>query len=429
VTARGKPARDACYPHLVGRIWWWLTLGGLVLALSPGGRAALSSGAGPGSISPAEQQFLERHWRMPIAPQGLAPASFAPLERSLAPRDCGACHAVQYEDWRGSIHARSMGPGIAGQLVEMARRDPAGARACLVCHAPLAEQSPLTRTAAGLTANPAFDPALQREGVVCATCHVRGHQRFGPPPRPDAQGRRVPRAQLPHNGATYTGAYERAEFCAACHQFGPSGPSLNGKPLENTYEEWRGSPAARRGLTCQSCHMPDRRHRWRGVHDPEMVKSGVRVTLGLDRPRYRPGQRLRATVTVASVNVGHYFPTYVTPQVVVRAVLVGTDGQPIPSTVQEGIIGRQVPLDLSREIADTRIPPGGRFVLRYERELDEPGLGLRVTVTVYPDHFYTGFFAALLETGPGAGEADIREALDATRRSPFEIFARDVPLT
>jgi hypothetical protein len=413
----------------VGRIWWWLTLGGLVLALSPGGRAALSSGAGPGSISPAEQQFLERHWRMPIAPQGLAPASFAPLERSLAPRDCGACHAVQYEDWRGSIHARSMGPGIAGQLVEMARRDPAGARACLVCHAPLAEQSPLTRTAAGLTANPAFHPALQREGVVCATCHVRGHQRFGPPPRPDAQGRRVPRVQLPHNGATYTGAYERAEFCAACHQFGPSGPSLNGKPLENTYEEWRGSPAARRGLTCQSCHMPDRRHRWRGVHDPEMVKSGVRVTLGLDRPRYRPGQRLRATVTVASVNVGHYFPTYVTPQVVVRAVLVGTDGQPMPSTVQEGIIGRQVPLDLSREIADTRIPPGGRFVLRYERELDEPGLGLRVTVTVYPDHFYTGFFAALLETGPGAGEADIREALDATRRSPFEIFARDVPLT
>jgi hypothetical protein len=413
----------------VGRIWWWLTLGGLVLALSPGGRAAPSRGAGPGSISPAEEQFLERHWRMPIAPQGIAPASFAPLERSLAPRDCGACHAVQYEDWRGSIHARSMGPGIAGQLVEMARRDPAGARACLVCHAPLAEQSPLTRTAAGLTANPAFDPALQREGVVCATCHVRGHQRFGPPPRPDAQGRRVPRAQLPHNGATYTGAYERAEFCAACHQFGPSGPSLNGKPLENTYEEWRGSPAARRGLTCQSCHMPDRRHRWRGVHDPEMVKSGVRVTLGLDRPRYRPGQRLRATVTVASVNVGHYFPTYVTPQVVVRAVLVGTDGQPIPSTVQEGIIGRQVPLDLSREIADTRIPPGGRFVLRYERELDEPGLGLRVTVTVYPDHFYTGFFAALLETGPGGGEADIREALDATRRSPFEIFARDVPLT
>jgi hypothetical protein len=401
----------------------------LVSTLALAAPPAVGDGVGPGPISSDEQEFLERHWRMPIPPQGDAPASFTPVERSLAPRDCGACHPTQHEDWRRSIHARSMGPGVAGQLIEMARRDPAGARGCLVCHAPLAEQAPLTRTAAGLEANPAFDPDLQGEGVVCATCHVRGHQRFGPPPRPGAQGLRTPRAQLPHNGATYTGAYERAEFCAACHQFGPSGLQLNGKPLENTYEEWRSSPAARRGQQCQHCHMPDRRHLWRGIHDPEMVKSGVRVTLHLDRPRYRPGQRLRATVTVASVNVGHYFPTYVTPQIVVRAVLLGRDGQAITATAQEGVIGRQVPLDLSREIADTRIPPGGRFVLRYDRPLDGPGLTLRVTVTVYPDHFYTGFFAALLETGAGEGEPMIREALDATRRSPFEIFARDMPLT
>ena len=175
--------------------------------------------------------------------------------------------------------------------------------------------------------------------------------------------------------------------------------------------------------------MTDRRHRWRGIHDPEMVKSGVRVDVKLGRARHRPGQRVRATVTVASVNVGHYFPTYVTPRVVVRAELLGPDRAPLPETLAEGIIGRQVPLDLSREIADTRIPPGGRFVLRYDRALDRPGLALRVTVTVYPDHFYTGFFTALLETGAGDGEALIREALEATRRSPFEIFARELPLT
>jgi hypothetical protein len=239
----------------------------------------------------------------------------------------------------------------------------------------------------------------------------------------------VPRAQLPHEGATYERAYLRAEFCAACHQFGPNGAALNGKPLENTYMEWRDSPAAREGLQCQDCHMPDRRHRWRGIHDPEMVKSGVRVELALDRPRYRPGQDLRATVSVRSVRVGHYFPTYITPQVVVRAQLLRRDGSPIEGSAQDGIIGRQTPLDLSREDADTRIPPGGRYVLRYARPLDRPGLTLRVTVTVYPDHFYTGFFGALLETGAGDGEALIREALEATRRSPFEIFARDVPLT
>jgi len=414
----------------VSRPWGPLLLASLVLALGPRVHPAVGNGGGSaGPITAPEEAFLERHWRMPLAPQGDPPAAFAPIERSLAPADCGTCHPSQYEDWQGSIHARSMGPGVAGQLVEMARRDPAGARGCLVCHAPLAEQSPLIRGTGGLEANAAFDASLQRHGVVCATCHVRQHQRFGPPPRAGRQGLGAPRATLPHNGATYVSAYLRAEFCAACHQFGPSGPSLNGKPLENTYLEWRGSPAARRGQQCQDCHMPDRRHRWRGIHDAEMVKSGVRVNLALDRPRYRPGQPLRATVTVASVRVGHYFPTYVTPRVVVRAVLVGPDGSPVDGTIKEGVIGRQVPLDLSREIADTRIPPGGRFVLRYDHPLDRPGLTLRVTVTVYPDHFYTGFFGALLETGAGEGEGLIREALEATRRSPFEIFARDVPLT
>jgi cytochrome c554/c'-like protein len=397
--------------------------------LVPAGSPALGDGTSSRGPSVAEEQFLERHWRMPIPSQGKPPATFSTLEQSLAPRDCATCHPVQYEDWRVSIHARSMGPGITGQLVEMVKRDPAGARACLVCHAPLAEQAPVVRQAEGLAPNPMFEPTLQREGIVCASCHVRQHQRFGPPPRPDALGARVPREQLPHSGATYTSAYLRAEFCAACHQFGPRGSSLNGKPLENTYAEWKRSPAARRGLQCQDCHMPDRRHRWRGIHDPDMVKSGVKVDVNLERKSHRPGQRVRASVTIASVNVGHYFPTYVTPQVVVRALLVGPDGAPVPDTLSEGIIGRQVPLDLSREIADTRIPPGGRFVLRYDRPLDRPGLTLRITVTVHPDHFYTGFFAALLETGAGDGEAEIREALDATRRSSFEIFARDFPLS
>jgi len=414
----------------VSRPWRALLLASLVVSALGPARPEGSGAIGPGPISDAEEAFLERHWRMPIPPQGEPPASFAPVERSLQPADCGTCHPAQYEDWRGSIHARSMGPGVAGQLGSMMRRDPAAARGCLVCHAPLAEQSPLTRGATGgLEANAAFDPALQGHGVVCASCHVRQHQRFGPPPRPGALGARVPRAQLPHQGATYERAYLRAEFCAACHQFGPTGATLNGKPLENTYAEWRDSPAAREGLQCQDCHMPDRRHRWRGIHDPDMVKSGVRVSLTVARRRYRPGQDLRATVTLASVRVGHYFPTYVTPKVVVRAVLVGADGVPIASTAQEGIIGRQVPLDLSREDADTRIPPGGRYVLRYARPLDRPGLTLRVTVTVYPDHFYTGFFGALLETGAGDEDTLLREALEATRRSPFEIFARDVPLT
>ena len=83
----------------------------------------------------------------------------------------------------------------------------------------------------------------------------------------------------------------------------------------------------------------------------------------------------------------------------------------------------------SREIADTRIPAGGRFTFQYRQGLTRPGLSVRVTVTVLPDHFYTRFFQALLDGGAGEGAVQIQEALEATRRSPFVIFSRDMTLT
>ncbi len=422
----GSAGAGACYPaqSMTGLGAILLGLGLLCSASVP----ALGQTLRPSGLSPAERDFLARHWQRPIPPQGEAPEHFTPLERSLAPASCGTCHPAQFADWQRSIHSRSMGPGIAGQLVEMARSDPAAARSCPACHAPLAEQSPEVLGTGGLTPNPAFDPSLRQQGVVCAGCHVRGHKRFGPPPRPGSALVGPAGATPPHDGATYTTAYLRSDFCSSCHQFGARGLSLNGKPLENTYAEWRASPAARQGLQCQDCHMPDRRHHWRGIHDPDMVKSGIKIGLRTDRGRYRPGEALQARLTIASVNVGHYFPTYVTPRVVVRAALLDTTGNVVPGSVDERTIGRQVPLDLSREIADTRIPPGGRFTLHYTRRLDQPGLRLRVTVTVFPDHFYTGFFEALLAGGAGQGESQLREALEATRRSSFEIFSRDVPL-
>jgi len=381
-------------------------------------------------LSRAEREFLDRHWRRPIPPQGPPPEHFSPVERSLAPVDCGSCHPTQLTDWRTSLHAKSMGPGIAGQLVEMMRDDPAAARSCLTCHAPLAEQAIQVPSGGGFAPNPVYDASLRPQGLVCAGCHVRGHQRFGPPRRDGTSPSPAMRTALPHNGFTPASAFLRSEFCASCHQFTPDGFRVNGKLLENTFEEWRASAAARRGQQCQDCHMPDRRHLWRGIHDPEMVKSGVRIDLAVERARYRPGEPFRARVTIANTGVGHYFPTYVTPRIVVRAELIDrSTGDPMPRSVEERAIGRDVLLDLSREIADTRIPPGGRFALRYSRRLERAGLALRVTVTVFPDHFYTGFFEALLAGGAGAGQAEIQEALEASRRSSFVIFRRDVSLT
>jgi len=411
-----------------GAPWRLLALIALLL-LASADRGALGDPVRPSRISPAEEDFIREHWRRPIPPQGPAPPTFSPLERSLAPASCGTCHPDQFRDWQTSFHARSMGPGISGQLVEMITSEPASARSCFVCHAPLAEQAPLIRGTKGLVPNPDVDAQLASQGVVCASCHVRGNQRFGPPRRDGTLASRAPRESLPHSGLTRTTAFLRSEFCASCHQFAPSGLALNGKLLENTFEEWRRSPAARRGQQCQNCHMPDRRHLWRGIHDPEMVRSGVRVSLRMGRAHYRPGERVTARLTVASIGVGHSFPTYVTPRVLVRAQLLDGSGEPVPESLEERAIGRDVPLDLSREIADTRIPAGGRFILDYARRLPATGLRLRVTVTVYPDHFYTGFFESLLASGAGGGADQIREALEATRRSAFVLFDRDVPLT
>jgi hypothetical protein len=175
--------------------------------------------------------------------------------------------------------------------------------------------------------------------------------------------------------------------------------------------------------------MPDRRHFWRGIHDSDMVRSGVEISVTTSGRGHRQGEALEATIAVTSVGVGHYFPTYVTPRVVVRATLIDGTGTAVAGSGQEYVIGREVTLDLSREISDTRIPPGGSARFVYRRRLERKGLSLSVSVMVYPDHFYTGFFESLLVSGAGAGAPQIREALDASRRSAFEIFRKTVRLT
>src|SRR5262249_40016543 len=52
----------------------------------------------------AEQDFIDRHWRRPLAPQGEAPDRYSPIERSLLPASCGVCHPSQYADWSTSVH-------------------------------------------------------------------------------------------------------------------------------------------------------------------------------------------------------------------------------------------------------------------------------------------------------------------------------------
>lgn len=406
-----------------------IAVGIICLVVSDG---RLATGAnGPAFDEQAQITFLDRHWQPPIPPQGRPPAHFSPLETSLDPESCAVCHRIQYDEWKTSRHSQSMGPGVIGQTVELIHADPPQALLCYRCHAPLSEQQEKRQVKGDrrvrVRKNPALIAALQTKGLVCAACHVRKHEVFGPPKRDGSLENSRPAFQLPHLGAIRTPAFERAEFCKGCHQFEPDGYALSGKLLENTYNEWKEGPYGREGRVCQSCHMPDRRHLWRGIHDPEMVKQGVTIQLALNRERFQVGEELQAFLTLTNVGVGHYFPTYVTPKVVVQLELIDGEGTPVKRTLQEERIGREVTLDLARELFDTRIPPGQTHTVRYVRTIGQTGLKLRASVVVVPDDFYAAFFEAILpQTRTKQARDWLERAINDARSSAFVLFEKEV---
>jgi hypothetical protein len=377
----------------------------------------------------SQLEFLKQHWQIPLFPQGKPSADWSSQESTLSPEACGSCHPSQFKDWQTTVHGRSVGPGLLGQTPTLLREEPKTAKVCYTCHAPLSEQQEVISSGQQIRKNVNFDSNLQSKGLTCAACHVRNNQRYGPPRLDGSLESTKPPDQLSHGGATRTPAFERAEFCMGCHQFQPDGNALNGKLLENTYNEWKNGPYAAQGIQCQQCHMPDRRHLWRGIHDPDMVKEGVTIDLQLSQATYKVGEKLEATLTLTNSGVGHYFPTYVTPKVVLRIQLLDPNGQVITESVKEEIVGRQVTLDLDREIADTRIPPKGMHVFRYAGIVNRAGLKLHAEVVVYPDEFYRQFYEAKL-----AGQLSKIErqrlgiALEDTRKSVYRLFERDVSL-
>jgi len=406
---------------------------GVICLVGSDGRVATGDNA-PAVDEQAQLTFLEQHWRAPIPPQGKPPSRFSPLEVSLDPESCAVCHRLQYDDWKGSLHSKSMGPGVLGQTMELIRHDPATARLCYGCHAPLAEQQDTMHgkgeTRSRFRRNPAFLTPLQAKGLTCAGCHVRKHQRYGPPKRDGSLENSPSASPLPHGGAIRTPAFGRAEFCKGCHQFEPDGHALNGKLLENTYNEWKEGPYGRTGISCQSCHMPDRRHLWRGIHDSEMVRAGVTVRLTLDKERYQVGDQVEAVITLTNNGVGHYFPTYVTPKVLVRFELIDGNGRSLKDSVQEERLGREVTLDLSQELFDTRLPPGESRTVRYVRPIGQPGLTLKAAVAVAPDDFYVRFFEAIVpKAKTRKTRALLREALGAARQSSYALFEKEVALS
>lgn len=362
--------------------------------------------------------FLTRHWVDPLPPQGNPPDGFAALEASLAPDDCGGCHAEQYAQWRASLHSHTMSDGIAWQLALM---DQGQGNKCLRCHAPLAEQKALVALRHGwpnapTSAPPSYVPAdLADQGLVCAACHVRAHQRFGPPARTE----RAP-VDAPHGGFQPEAAFEDSRFCAFCHQFPETGPRVNGKLQEDTYTQWLASPHASE-QTCQSCHMPERRHEFRGIHDPEMVRRALRLALDVDRVA---SDRVAARLRVSNTGAGHHFPTYMVPKVTVVFSLVNPQTGAVLDVGRQ-VIGWQVDVALTQELFDTRIPAGAQRLMTQEFDLspDMKDWEVEVRLEVAPKEHYERMFTESLAQAdrlPDAVVTKLRAALNQARAARFE---------
>ncbi len=388
---------------------------------------ALLSGCGE-KPETAIEAFLQRHWAEPMSPQGTPPAAFSPMEASLNPQACGQCHAEQYADWRTSLHSKTMGPGLRWQLKLM---DQAQGNRCLRCHAPLAEQKALLALEHGWPNAPTqappdyVAPDLGHQGLVCAACHVRGHQRFGPPPRGAVA------KDGPHGGFVVAEAFQDSRFCAHCHQFPDDGPRIADKLMEDTYQQWLASPYAREGAgkqSCQSCHMPDRQHRWRGIHDPEMTRRAIEVTLKL----HALGDgRYEARAKVHNSGTGHHFPTYMVPKVELVFYRRDADGGRIELGRQ--VIGWNVNTQITQELSDTRIAAGEARDFRQPFSAADGDWRVELVMRVLPAEHYERIYRDSLSHAdqlPTAVVPLLRRALDeavATRYELLRLEARAGP--
>lgn len=388
-------------------------------------------------------KFLQRHWVQPLPPQGDPPESFSLLESSTSPRQCKACHQPQFDLWKESFHARTASKLVRWnarvrgmtfeqpmqrvaqklkqddlsdveraearkQLRALAQARNEQENSCRRCHDPVAENGPWTEVE--LSRAPE-DPKQRptRDGVQCVVCHVRSHQRFGPPALPGTRPKPIPPAdgepQPPpaHNSFTASQAYEDSRFCAGCHTFTIR---VDKGIVGNPFEEWRTSRFASEGVSCQKCHMPGRKHQFRGIHDREMTLSGLTISLELEEG----GGLVKATAKIESTRVGHMFPTYSIPMVHVRMYRsVPQVTQKMPEgglLIKEYAIGRQLDLGRLVEEWDHRIAPGGAVVMG-QRFPPQAGENVTLHIDVVPRDDY---------------ERSLRQQLAAAENDPAHAY-------
>lgn len=219
-----------------------------------------------------------------FAGNGLAEESGKDIHEALYEQDpfpsaqqCRACHPIHYKEWSVSPHAYAQISPVFNSMNAKITALTNGTNGdfCIRCHTPvgMAEHEPL------------FAPNLDRsqisyEGVSCIVCHRRDKPygkvsgRFTPikgnifePVYGPFDGDEVKRVIESREFDVITGPGEdgrpihreakkfyqitTAGFCGSCHDVN----HVTGFRLEEAFSEYKAGPAARKGISCQDCHM------------------------------------------------------------------------------------------------------------------------------------------------------------------------------
>lgn len=296
---------------------------------------------------------------------------------------CGACHQRHYADWSRSTHAHALED--AQFLAEISK--PSAPRwLCLNCHIPLQQQRAYIvddKTALVDDAwdvgkitkkkNPKFNPALIKEAITCATCHVRA----------DEDGRGVVIGPHGSKAAPHRVRKDPAHLEKICHRCHDPGPVEITPQFFCWFETRREIPADQRA-SCVDCHMPEveavpaigknarkmRAHWWRGGGPPK-TKDRPRGDVGLEVKSVREKDQVK--VILSHEGAGHWVPSG-DPE---RHLVVAVNGEE-RVLGQHWDFGDRTRARPAKKLEDTRLRPGERRELVFKVDPSTPAV-VRVT--------------------------------------------------
>ena len=193
-------------------------------------------------------------------------------EGKLLLKNCSSCHMAYYNEWTGDKHSMSQTNPFFLEIYKQFKQDhPDKNGNCALCHNP----------EAALDSSFDVDVRKKSNGISCDFCHkiesvdqnplkqgVAGLKivrpckgfpdiRFGPLKDPVQPGKA--------EELRYNSLYKTSLSCAKCHD------GSNGNvQIYSTFTEWLNSPAAKKGVQCQSCHMAPRKDTNTIVDNPDV---------------------------------------------------------------------------------------------------------------------------------------------------------------